>query len=469
MQPLRLICATVFWWVSAFDLASLAQNMPERDSAVFISGSCWDITTGVDLRVKASALVNGKLVYVGESDEAGKFNLSIPRSTAAITFESKGFRTITTPVSIQGKTKKTDQFKVSFRMIPIDSQQVVNAYPSISTGAIASEGSTQDAIPTHFKVRDVYLRKLLTSKICLKFNSGSTFCFNTDSLKAPIATFVGALENIEITVSSEGFQPYTGKLKSKNINGVAIYSIQLLRESNSLSLLFNVPGGQQAEFLFYKNGPFSSFKAKNGQMMLFDSYNRINTLGHVQVAVVNNQNETTGEDYGNFAQLLDSRKKAGSKVILEDGFTISTGLTLKAFHIENSSAFISEPVLDDVAVTEPVSTGNLTLYFDQSNYLLGKQTKITLDSIAEILLNSPTLSVKLTGHTDNVGRRELNLRLSEYRGRVTAHYLLKKGVLQNQIEFDWQGPDAPRVSNDSEENRMKNRRVELSLVKNIHQ
>jgi hypothetical protein len=402
MQYLQLIPPFFLWFFSAFEAGASAQHVAQSDSAIHIFGSCWDIATGVDLKVKAHALVNGGKVYIGESSDDGRLDLSIPRTTTELTFESKGYKTVTSPVSVQGKTKKTDKFRVSFRMISIDSQQVVQAYQPKSPTNNAANGSQQDAAATHFEVRDIYLRKLLTSKICLKFGSGQTFCVDTDSSKAPIASFVGEMENIELIVSADGYQTYTSLLKSKNMKGEALYRIHLLRESNALSLLFNVPQHRETEFLFAKNGPFSSFKPTNGQNMLIDSYNGISTIGPIQVtALENNPKMTTAEDPTTYARMLEVRKKTGSKVILEDRFSISAGLTLKAFHIESPDAAAAESKRSDVA--EPVSTGSVTLYFDQSSYLLRTQSKIMLDSLSDLLKKTPSLMVSLTGHTDNVG------------------------------------------------------------------
>ena len=69
------------------------------------------------------------------------------------------------------------------------------------------------------------------------------------------------------------------------------------------------------------------------------------------------------------------------------------------------------------------------------------------------------------GHTDNMGSEEYNMFLSEQRARVVADYLISKGVKKNQLKVEWYGYDRPVTSNQSEEGRQLNRRVEFSVVK----
>jgi outer membrane protein OmpA-like peptidoglycan-associated protein len=104
-----------------------------------------------------------------------------------------------------------------------------------------------------------------------------------------------------------------------------------------------------------------------------------------------------------------------------------------------------------------------TLYFDQSSYQLRKDSRLVLDSVCAVLVRRHNLIAQVTGHTDNVGRQNLNLILSEYRARVVQHYMKTNGVRPGQIRVEWKGSYFPVAENDIEENKSKNRRVEISL------
>lgn len=73
--------------------------------------------------------------------------------------------------------------------------------------------------------------------------------------------------------------------------------------------------------------------------------------------------------------------------------------------------------------------------------------------------------VSLTGHTDNTGQPEGNLKLSERRAREVQAILLKKGVKSDQIIVDAKGQTQPVDNNDTEDGRHNNRRVEVRLIK----
>lgn len=106
------------------------------------------------------------------------------------------------------------------------------------------------------------------------------------------------------------------------------------------------------------------------------------------------------------------------------------------------------------------------LYFDQSSYQLRKEVKTSLDSIAVLVIGQHNKKLQITGFTDNVGQKELNKALSEYRARAVSNYLSKKGVLTTQIILDWKGADSSVNSNDSEKDKIQNRRVVLKMINN---
>lgn len=88
-----------------------------------------------------------------------------------------------------------------------------------------------------------------------------------------------------------------------------------------------------------------------------------------------------------------------------------------------------------------------------------------LNKLAE-RLNSTQERVSITGHTDNVGSNEMNMRLSERRAKFIRDILRDKGVNADRLSVDWKGEEDPRSSNDTEEGRHNNRRVELRITSN---
>jgi outer membrane protein OmpA-like peptidoglycan-associated protein len=74
------------------------------------------------------------------------------------------------------------------------------------------------------------------------------------------------------------------------------------------------------------------------------------------------------------------------------------------------------------------------------------------------------MEVQINGHSDNVGSKSKNQKISEQRAREVFEYLIKKGV-QNKMYFKGYGSLMPIASNDTDADRAKNRRVEFEIVK----
>ena len=88
-----------------------------------------------------------------------------------------------------------------------------------------------------------------------------------------------------------------------------------------------------------------------------------------------------------------------------------------------------------------------------------------LDRIVEFLKINGGVSIEISAHTDDVGDEVYNLRLSERRALSVFRYLTKHGADVVKLKPVGVGEKSPIVSNDSEENRLRNRRVELRVLK----
>jgi OOP family OmpA-OmpF porin len=104
--------------------------------------------------------------------------------------------------------------------------------------------------------------------------------------------------------------------------------------------------------------------------------------------------------------------------------------------------------------------------FDRDKATLSAASLAALDKSAQVLLDYPSLRVLITGHTDDTGGREKNLRLSKARAESVKAYYVSKGIDATRIETKGAGPDAPLDSNATAAGRQLNRRIELKLLKN---
>ncbi len=111
------------------------------------------------------------------------------------------------------------------------------------------------------------------------------------------------------------------------------------------------------------------------------------------------------------------------------------------------------------------SSGRIALYgifFDFDKAAIKPESKPTLDEIAKLLTDDPELKVLIVGHTDNVGEFDYNLKLSEKRAKAVVEALKKDyGISGKRLRPAGVGMMAPTATNETEEGRAKNRRVEL--------
>ena len=102
------------------------------------------------------------------------------------------------------------------------------------------------------------------------------------------------------------------------------------------------------------------------------------------------------------------------------------------------------------------------IYFDTGKADIKPESDATLKEIAKLLQGDPTLKLYVVGHTDNQGALDMNMDLSRRRAdAVLAALTTKYAVPAGRLRAYGCGPYSPVASNDSEDGRAKNRRVEL--------
>jgi len=113
------------------------------------------------------------------------------------------------------------------------------------------------------------------------------------------------------------------------------------------------------------------------------------------------------------------------------------------------------------------SLGTISIYginFDTAKDRLKPDAEKVLAEIVKLMLNYPKLKIEIQGHTDNVGSAQYNLGLSNKRANTVRDYLLLFGVENDRIVSNGYGLTKPITSNETEEGRALNRRVELVKI-----
>ena len=112
---------------------------------------------------------------------------------------------------------------------------------------------------------------------------------------------------------------------------------------------------------------------------------------------------------------------------------------------------------------EAPATARLPILFLFGSSELTPDTKKLLTKVAVSLNSSEldTFEFSLEGHTDDVGSEDYNERLSELRADAVKEFLVERGVPQWRLSATGHGESSPFMSNDSDEGRSRNRRVDV--------
>jgi outer membrane protein OmpA-like peptidoglycan-associated protein len=220
---------------------------------------------------------------------------------------------------------------------------------------------------------------------------------------------------------------------------------------------------------------FSFFNGKDKPIVVEGQYTRIFYLPEQGAA----QKPSELQILRNFQNAV---QKLGGKVIAEDKSRMTMKLVQdgKEIWVQVGAEFTGKYLLNivqkqgmaqDIVADAAALGGDLKssghaaiygIYFDTNKSEVKAESKPALEEIAKLLKQDPSLKLKVVGHTDMVGSVEANMKLSQARGEAVVKALVgQHGIAAARLKGYGVGPLAPVASNDTEDGRAKNRRVEL--------
>jgi OOP family OmpA-OmpF porin len=126
------------------------------------------------------------------------------------------------------------------------------------------------------------------------------------------------------------------------------------------------------------------------------------------------------------------------------------------------------PVIKDI-VLQPIEVGLTVrlknIYFDFDKTTLKKESFVELNKVVEFLKQNRTVEIEIAGHTDSRGSDEYNLNLSQGRSQAVVDYLISQGIDKSRLVAHGYGEGKPIDTNDTDEGRANNRRVEFTVLK----
>ncbi|WKV11076.1 OmpA family protein [Marivirga harenae] len=139
---------------------------------------------------------------------------------------------------------------------------------------------------------------------------------------------------------------------------------------------------------------------------------------------------------------------------LEDSLTIGDNQDFR----EYSTTLEMSPI----EVGKTVIINNIYFNFDKTT--LKEVSFPELDRLTDLMIQNAGIKIDIIGHTDSKGSDDYNLTLSEGRAQSVMEYLIEKGIASDRMTAKGMGETAPINSNDTDEGRAKNRRVEFTIV-----
>lgn len=160
------------------------------------------------------------------------------------------------------------------------------------------------------------------------------------------------------------------------------------------------------------------------------------------------------------------------KIILPYGHAYGFHADKTGYYSERSSIDLTQVktyteiernlLLTPMKVGSKIALNNV--WFVQSKPVLLSTSYGELNRLVQILKDNPTIKIEISGHTDNVGDPKQNQKLSEDRVKAIKKYLIDNGISASRLSGKGYGSSKPIASNDREETRRLNRRVEFTIV-----
>lgn len=187
--------------------------------------------------------------------------------------------------------------------------------------------------------------------------------------------------------------------------------------------------------------------------------------------------EATIEIYDNVKNELISEQISNSKtgkylISLPSG--VNYGLVVKAdnylFHSENfdidSTATYNE-IIKDISLM-PIEQGSKVvlknIFFDVNKSVLRSESFSELEQLKQFMTENKDVKVEISGHTDNTGSYALNQELSQNRAKAVVDYLIANGISTERLTYRGASYDEPIASNNTDEGKQLNRRVEFKII-----
>ncbi len=167
---------------------------------------------------------------------------------------------------------------------------------------------------------------------------------------------------------------------------------------------------------------------------------------------------------GAFKIVLPYNRNYSIRATADHFFAISENLNLDSLIKEGYKEIHKDLYLVPIEVGQVVRLNNV--FFDFDKWDLRPESFIELNRVVKLLTENPKIEIEMSAHTDSRGSDEYNFNLSDNRARSVMEYILSKGIDKSRITSHGYGETKPVTTNETDDGRQLNRRVEFTILKN---
>ncbi len=167
---------------------------------------------------------------------------------------------------------------------------------------------------------------------------------------------------------------------------------------------------------------------------------------------------------GSFKIVLPYDKNYLIRATADKFFAQSENLNLDSLVQAGYQEIQKDLYLVPIEIGQVVRLNNV--FFDFDKWDLRAESSLELDRVVKLLKENPSIVIEMSAHTDSRGADEYNFKLSDNRARSVMEYILLKGIEPSRISSRGYGESKPVATNDTDDGRQLNRRVEFTIVKN---
>ncbi len=269
----------------------------------------------------------------------------------------------------------------------------------------------------------------------------------------------------EVKVKKQGESGFLQELKTDKRNGRVELDLPL---GSAYEVFINAPNFKGATFKLDLTGLIiyrqyeKDIELQPEKVRVFIDVADIKNNSKIRSKIIirNKTRDEVIEVYGNEFVAL----RAGDRYEIES--TSKDGYAFNSTTIDLTEGKAKETKVG-MKLTKLEKDAKLTLKninFETNSVQLSDESFVELQRVVKLMKENPGLRVEIAAHTDDVGSAAFNLGLSNRRAQSVVDYLIDNQISPDKFVAKGYGEEAPLVPNDSDENRAKNRRVELKII-----